>query len=439
MMNWNSLKQRFDAGALLMVLLLWSCYLGYPLHLLHKSRWMLEGYRFPRYYFFFVLPMLAAAAAALTFTRRWGKWELLWWLLPLICLPGILHSDDVRWSLRQWLSWIIRGVIPGGIIFLTAHRKKLDTLLLYTVYPVILTASLLGLTELFLNYNPLWDGFDRSIAGTSQPANPFYRPEPIMLLSTPPRGTQGNKIIYASMIVGFLPLGLWLLKYKKKFYWAHFAAIGILFSIVLLARVRAVWIGALAMLMAIQFVGLHRKPREAVKIAAGALLCLGVFLAWPKTHDMLWTRFHSFHITEQSIRERLEVLQTAKVLKDHWMFGVGFGQFPTACRPYSPSTLVWNGTPDDQYFRWMLENGVLSTILLGAFFIGLVCAGWRKIVLMADIGQADFYKSILAGWLGIASSFLFFDGFYSGACNMTFWCFLGLFATCLSSQNINDV
>jgi len=30
-------------------------------------------------------------------------------------------------------------------------------------------------------------------------------------------------------------------------------------------------------------------------------------------------------------------------------------------------------------------------------------------------------------------TFLFFDGFYWGACNMTFWMLLGLFAACTKS------
>lgn len=178
-------------------------------------------------------------------------------------------------------------------------------------------------------------------------------------------------------------------------------------------------------------VGLQRNSRETTKIIAGTLLCFGIFLAWPKTHDAIWGRFQSFHFTETNIRARLDVLETAKVLKDHWAFGVGFGQFPTACKPYYHSVIPWFNSPDNQYLRWAIENGVLSFILLLTFFAGLVRAGWKKIQLMKDVQEADFYKSLLVGWLSVAVTFLFFDGFYWGSCNMTFWSFLGLFATCL--------
>lgn len=429
-------------------MLLWGFYLGYPLNHLQHIRWTLWGAILPVYYFFAVFPMIAAATLVLIFKKNWTKWELLWWLLPAICLPGIFYSSDPIWSIRQWFGWIIRGVIPGGIIFLVAYRKRFHSILSYWIYPVIIAAALLGLGEIYYNHNPLWDSSLILIPETSQPDNPFYRPTYShynLLVSHRPEGTQGNRIPYASTLLAFLPLGLWLLRYRKRFYWIYFLSVGILFSILVLARVRSAWLGMLVTIILMHVVGLQRNYRETIKIILGLLLCAAIFLAWPKivvqfklqqpadpNHEMLWHRIKSFHFTERSIRERLEVLHTIKVLKDHWLVGVGFGQFPTASKPYYPSTLVWNGTPDDQYLRWVIENGVLSLVLLLAFFVGLIHAGWKKIKLMTDIQEANFYKSLLVGWLSMVVTFLFFDGFYWGACNMTFWSFLGLFATCLT-------
>jgi hypothetical protein len=409
------------------------------MNLLQNARWTLLGYAVPIYFFFTVGLTMGAAACVLTFKRHWSRWELLWWGLPLICLPGILHSGDPLWSARQWLSWIVRGVVPGGIIFLTAKRKKTNSMLLYWIYPIIIAASLLGLREVYTNHNPLWDRFDYSFDGSiveiAQPTNPFYRPHHDLGAYSylVPRGTQGNRIPFASTLVGFLPLGLWLLKYKKRFNAVPLIAVGILASILLLAQVRSVWLGALAAALMMQSFGLLRNRRETIKIAAGALLCLGVFLAWPKTHELLWSRFNSFHFAQSSIRERLDVLRTTEVLKDRWFLGLGFGQFPTAAKPYYPTALIWRGTPDDQYLRWAIENGIPSLLLLTAFFIGFVRAGWASIRRMKDVQEADFYKSLLVGWLSVGITFLFFDGFYWGACNMTFWSLLGLFATCLKS------
>lgn len=434
----SKLKNQVNVGLLFLVMIVWSAHLGYPMHRLQNIRWQLLGYSAPIYYFFTVFLMVGAAGAVLTFKRHWTKWELFWWLLPLICLPGVHQSSDSLWSLRQWFSWIIRGVIPGGIIFLTVRKQKQSAMLLYWIYPIVIAASLLGLIEIFFKHNPLWDRFDYYITATSQPANPFYRPENVIRLTEAPRGTQGNRIPYASTLVGFLPLGLWLLKYRKKYRLVHLAAIAILISILILAQVRSTWTAALAGIVLMQAIGLHRTRRDAIKFLTGVLLCLSVFLAWPKTRSTLYLRLNSFHISELSIGWRLDILETAAVLKDRWFLGVGFGQFPTACKPYYHGTQPWLGTADNQYLRWVTENGVPSLFILFIFIFGLIHAGLNQIKHLKDVEQADFYKSILVGWFSVAITFIFFDGFYWGACNMTFWGLLGMFATCLNSPRPPD-
>jgi O-antigen ligase len=122
-------------------------------------------------------------------------------------------------------------------------------------------------------------------------------------------------------------------------------------------------------------------------------------------------------------------------LKGRWFGGVGYGQYPAVYRPHYSGPFPDDPIPDNQYLRWLIENGVLGLTSLVAFLGGIVAAGWRRIQTMADPIQADFYKALLAGWAGIATTFLFFDGFYWGASNMTFWSFLGLFATCLKPQS----
>lgn len=420
------------------VLVLWDMNVGYPLHRLQHIRWTLCGYIVPVYYFFTVLPLVIAAALILALKRRWTTWERMWCLLPLICLPGVFHSADPLWSFRECLSWIVRGLIPGGIIFLVANQKNIDSRLLYSVYPIVIMASFVGLTELYFDRNLLWDKSLTPIPPISQPENPFYRPVPPPVNPSTilrPQGTQGNRIPYASTLVAFLPLGFWLLRYKKGLYWVKLASLAALLSIVLLAQVRAAWVGLLVSIVLMHIVNLPRDSHGSLKIIAGLIVGMGIFLALPKTHDLLMNRFNSFSLTERSIRERLEVLQTVKVLKDHFFLGVGFGQFPIACRPYYPRALVWNNTPDNQYLRWVIENGVPSFIILLSFFIGLISAGWKKIRSMRDPQKADFYKSLFVGWASIAVTFLFFDGFYWASCCMTFWCFLGAFATCLRSEN----
>lgn len=430
----TELRKIAGTGALLLILLLWGLHLGYPMQRLQHIRWAFAGYVFPVYYVFVVSSMVGAAAAVLSFKRHWVKWELLWWLLPLICIPGILHSGDRIWSLRQWFSWVVRGIIPGGIIFLIANRKKQEFALLYWVYPIIIASSVLGLAEIYYDYNPIWDNSSNPPLQTAQPNNPFYRPfysDYSVLVSDRPRGTQGNRIPYSATIVAFLPLGIWLLRYKKEFFFLNFLVVNILVAILLIGQARSVWIGAVAGILLMFAVNFRQNWKRLLIVIACMSAWLCIFLAWPKTYTMFWYRYKTLDFVASSVRSRLQVLETAKVLKVEWPFGVGFGQFPMACKSYYHSVIPWTGTPDNQYLRWVIENGVLSFILLLAFFAGLIWAGWQKVQAIKDIQQAEFYKALLVGWLSMAVTFFFFDGFYWGACNMTFWSLLGLFATCL--------
>lgn len=431
------MNESAQGASLALIMIFWGLYLGYPLLTLQHVHVTFLGHEVPAYYFITAVPILMVAAWVLLCKRGWTKWELLWCLLPLTCLPGIATSDDPVWSVRQWLSWMVRGTIPGGVIFLSTQPGKARKWLFYWIYPIVIAASLLGLTELYTNHNPLWENLFIPLHEGFKPDNAFYRPTYETyheVVSNRPWGTQGNRTPYACFIIAFLPLALWLLKYEKRHRWAQVLASAALFSILLLSQVRAAWLGMLAMIALISIVGLRKDWRENIQVVAGALILSSVFLAWPKTRGMLWERVRSFQLSDTSIRERVQVLRTASALKTRWPAGVGFGQFPKACRPYYPKNLVWNKTPDNQYLRWALENGLPSFGLLLAFLVGLVRAGWRRIRRMEDVREADFYKSLLVGWAGIGVTFFFFDGFYWGACNMTFWAFLGLFATCLNTS-----
>lgn len=426
-----------EIGPALVVMLLWGLHLGFPLHLLQHIRGTFFGHVIPIYYLFFVLPMMGAALLMLSLKRRWTKWELAWWILPLICVPGIFLSADRAWSIRQWSSWVVRGIIPGGILF-SACRARTESMLSKWIYPVIIAASLVGLWEIYDDGRiNLWDNplLKVQLALPQSANDPFYRPHgPAyqLPLSNRPGGTQANRLAYTSTLVGFLPLGLWLLKYKKRFLWARLCATGVLFSILLLCQVRTVWLMTLASLIAMGAVGLLKDRRDTAAIIAGALVLFGVYLAWPRTHHLLWPRMNSFHLADASIRERLRALNTAQALKDHSLFGVGFGQFPATSGRFSPIGLGLDATPDNQYLRWAIENGVPGLGLLLTFIAWLIHAGWARIQQIRVAREADFHKAMLVGWASVAGTFLFFDGFYWGACDMTFWCLLGLFASCLT-------
>lgn len=431
------------AAALWIIVLIWALHLVYPMQRLQDARWLIFGNSVPIYFFFIVPPVLIAGILTVLFKRQWSKWELLWLALPLICLPGVFVSTDRLWSLRQWSSFMIRGPIPGGVLFFAARARSRSFIVAW-IYPAILAAALIGLVEVLFHFNPIWKDFSNVIQETGQITNPFYRPGYQMAPPTPPRGTQGNRIPYAATLVGFFPLGIWVLKHKKWPPTTAYAAVCLLSSILILAGSRSAWMGLGVSLVLMASTGLIKSRFEWLSIAGSVLFLLGAACALPGPRHALWSRLHSFHFAENGIRTRLYGWETARMLKDCWAWWVGYGQYPSAADRYyrGPRWLpyfhgqTWIGTPDSQYLRWAIENGILSLTLLAAFFAGLIRESWARIQSIADAEAVDFYKALLAGWAAVATTFMFFDGYYWGACNMTFWALLGLFATSLDGAEL---
>ena len=111
-----------------LVFAVWAAHLAYPLQRLQAWRWNVGGHLIPVYYFLVVGPIVAAAALAFA-RRRPSGWAVLWWLLPAVCLPGIVGSADPGWSVRQWASWIVRGPLPGAVLFGEVDGSEVGALL----------------------------------------------------------------------------------------------------------------------------------------------------------------------------------------------------------------------------------------------------------------------------------------------------------------------
>jgi hypothetical protein len=411
----------------------WGLHLGYPFHKLQLVRQTFIGYSVPVYYFVTLAVTMALCLLTFSFKRSWKTWEILWCMLPLVCLPGIMASADKLWSARQWLSWIMRGIIPGGALMLASRHSGAKKLVPSLLYPIVVAGGWVAIDELWHHRNPYWDSFWNAVPATTA-ANPFYRPDAALALSQFPRGVQGNRAVSMSLLLAFVPIGVWLIRSRPRWKWPAAASLAVFCAAIISANARTAWLGAIACIFLMRAVGLDRGYSQTARALGLLTLCFGLFLANPRTAPRLLERLNSFSFANNSIHERIEVFRTVAALKDHWLAGVGYGQFPAACKAFYPATLVWNNTPDNQFLRWLLENGVAGFLGLMAFCAGLVTAGLRKLSSMSKEEEPDFYRAVLAGWLTLAVTFLFYDGFYWGASNMTFWGLLGVFATCLSTE-----
>lgn len=424
-------------------------YLLFPLQYLQTYRWAILGYAVPVYYLGVILPVLFCALYALI-TAKKSKWEILWWVFPLACLGGIFWGEEPVWSLRQWTSWMARGAAAGGSLYLLAAKLPSSSKLIKTVYGAALLASLFGAYELLTHSNPMTDPYvPRSIPAVQQAAlsaelrgpgslteaaeNPFYRPYSNYTTSGRPMGTQGNRVPYISILLPFLPVGIWRWKHSRKNRALWMSSSLILFSVILLSQARSGWVGLITCMGIYVLLNFKENKRGTTCIFYGALAVLFLALIFPQTRQRVLTRVQSFNLRDQDIRHRLGSYPTVAALKGRWLFGAGYGNYPKVYQTHYTGPFPNLATPDNQYLRWLIETGIVGFGTLVLFLRGLVLAIWRRIRVLEgeDPEEGGFYKALLAGWAGIATTFLFFDGFYWGAPNITFWCFLGLAATCL--------
>jgi O-antigen ligase len=220
---------------------------------------------------------------------------------------------------------------------------------------------------------------------------------------------------------------------RRRALW-HAAAFGSLFFLILWSQTRSSWVGMTAGLGTYALLVRRLDGRQARWILGGAAFVLGLGLLLPPTRALIVARAQSFTLRNQDIQHRLGSLPVIQALRDRPLFGAGYGNYPAVYRRYYQGPFSTIDTPDNQYFRWLIENGLVGAGLFLAFLIGLPYACWVRLRAIVDPEEQGFYGALLAGWVAIAVTFLFFDGFYWTGPNMTFWGFLGLLATGLGTQ-----
>ena len=199
----------------------------------------------------------------------------------------------------------------------------------------------------------------------------------------------------------------------------------------LASNARSGWAGLLCALAAYLLLCKRTFFAGRLRLLLCALICLILVTFLSPLRQKILSRLSHTHPQDPTILHRLGSYPTVQALKGHLSFGVGYGMYPMVYALYYRGPMADLQTPDNQYLRWLIETGLLGFGVLASFLSVIIYKGWQRLRILMDTREADFYKAILAGWIGIASIFLFYDGFYWGAPNMTFWCLLGFYASSL--------
>src|SRR5689334_17377064 len=84
------------------------------------------------------------------------------------------------------------------------------------------------------------------------------------------------------------------------------------------------------------------------------------FVLWGPTRGRLVHRAQSFNRGNPDIQHRIGAWPTWQALRGHAAFGVGYGNYPAVYAAYYTGPFKTLATPDNQYLRWLIENGVIG-------------------------------------------------------------------------------
>jgi hypothetical protein len=416
--------------SLLAVTVLWGMAIAFPVHGLQLIRIPIGHVQIPIYYPLIVGISVILTVATFFKNRPSTPLQIAMWAFVMIGFPAILWLESWAWPVRQWLSFCIRGLVVGAAISCIVDSEAVTESLLRAIYIVVVAACLFGYFEMFAGRNPMIDALaNYQIAdATLQPTTntTFFRRPSDYAQSHRPTGTQGNRIPYTACLVPFIPIALWKAQAHRASRAVHVVASAALGTLVIWSQVRSSWIALLVSLAVYAILITRRHPQFRLRIAIGLGLIVALNFAVPSIRHSVLERAQTFNLKNKDIAHRLGSLPVLSALHDRWLFGVGYGRYGEVYRPFYTGPYGQLATPDNQFFRWLIETGVFGFVALMTLLIAIAYRSWRGLRTLDQSHGYTMYAACLAAWFAILVTFAFFDGFYWLAPNLTFWCLSGL-------------
>jgi hypothetical protein len=291
---------------------------------------------------------------------------------------------------------------------------------LCAAYGVAVLAAIVGIVEYATGWTPFAAWYAAAADVSAESGNLWYRGFDALSAMGRMRGTQGNRIVFASCVVALLPVALSSWREAASPRMPRAAALIAVLAVCVLTDARSGWVGAVA--AALTWAALDRTDRRrALTLTAGAIAgALLLVLVVPPLRE---TALEAAGRVEPAL-ERWRGLASLRALEHDPVFGVGYGLYPAIHEAYVPVE-TGRPTPENTFVRWCVECGVVGAAVLASLLVGavrLVLRGTRA----EDPQRAALCRAALAGWCGVAVTFLAYDGFYWAGPSVTFWCLLAL-------------
>ena len=397
-----------------------------PFNYLQFAKIPIGHFKVPFYYPLLTGLGVATLISALCVPNRLPK-DLL--VMPWLLAVGPLVSTAAGW--RQFgprhslATFLLMGPVTLYAVLQCFNDEDeiLSGVNVALITGVIVAA--LGILEAFFQKNVLYHSLY-----TAQ--NPYYTQV------LPWRGgvssTIGHALPLGAYLAGILPLSLAVHRVESSVLFVLILLLGILVTVT-----RSSWIAATIAITGI----LWFRKKRFVSILLPTTCCIALFYVASLSHVRTLTSEYPTTPIDEVLKNRLdprtiwsEIFHSHRtasyrmvkhIMKTNALFGIGFGNYPKAYDEFRVEGVQANiSSPDNEYLRWLAENGLIGSLGLVAFWALFAKALLKNLKTPSSLARRSLLTALC---LSIGSSlinFMALDGFFWLATNFSFWFMVGL-------------
>jgi len=382
------------------------------------------------YEYIFLLVMTVLFSIMLIFNFKFkelifDKQDMPLWIFLFTMAGGLINITDRPVAYHHFLSFIL----PIPLIYYfakLAFREEYGVLILRGICAASLLVCVLGVIEFITQENFIYRGIFNNI---------FYDVfKGVRMMST-----QIHPAALGTYLAAVFPLAL-ALAFKEKNpllkLFSIFSAALILLCVILTFS-RGALLGILMAVSTMLFFIFGRK--KAFFILAAALLALVItvevstLLAYYSSR--VFGRFGVQCLFDPSIylRKINRFMSMWDILKDHPLFGLGFGHYRIFFSSYLPNltggTALLEKVSDCVYITLLTETGFIGFGGFVFFIFFLFKRIWIKAVSFSRREDGLLLLSFLSGFVGIFGAFLTYDVLYWTGPLCLFWAYAGILSS----------
>jgi putative inorganic carbon (hco3(-)) transporter len=360
--------------------------------------------------------------------------------IAICLLSTAINAEFITVGFAKLFYFVFTGALLSFLIVCSFTHKEILYRLVQWIVFISVVVAFYGITVYIFDRDYLWGEVYRTY-------NPYYSGTGRISSSL------GNPICVGSYLVLCLPFNLWTLSpeislsLKKKALYGTYLAITLIG--LWLTFSRGAWIASgvvcgIYLYPRIEhIVGYLRRNLNGQRLLFCLILLLllmpvieavgfkrAIYRVWGQT----WMRWEQvFNIAETESFRLAQYGTTLRVLQEHPLLGLGFGNFTRLFEKYKhPSTpLVIEGitpvtTTDNMYLMVACETGVLGLVSFLVLLFALAQVLYCRYRTIPPGPDRDLHLAAFAAFCGFLVNMVTWDALNQPTVRMTFWMLMGI-------------